>query len=493
MELKKRITDLMAALCKSLPERDFCIQLAFLTMFVGEPFYLYGRTGSGKALVIDRLIAALKNAKALKIGRRQQEIPSDLSSYDIIAFQGFDTTNENTKNQVQIALQDRQGTPLIISGDVRPEVALARGEILDKVALTVALPDSISADALCQLLTASSDVTGTDIPEELTISREEIKKWNEEIKKVVFSKDSLTLIGRLAEICDKNNIYVSIKKWLVLSNIAKAAAFFNDRTETNLMDTFFFGTDIWGKPVSNKVVVDGYKEIVVELLLKDIPEVFKERYDANILLERCYKIIYSSNNKYDTQEFNGEPCVSYKITVAGESTPIYVPLRYVETDMDFNPFNELHQVEKRVLCNYHATPTCTISVDSAVKNVGLRTNAIRSPNSTIKQGKFEVFAKLPTYILVENDPEVIEQKKIQREETVAEINEQMERETKILMKLRDIYRELKKNKSEMFCNTQLFREVLDQIKNKFDETATIIGKIQEAHKALAPKSGKQSA
>ena len=58
MALKQRITELMEQLSVGIPEREYCIQLAFLTMIIGEPFYIYGRSGSGKGIILDRLIAA---------------------------------------------------------------------------------------------------------------------------------------------------------------------------------------------------------------------------------------------------------------------------------------------------------------------------------------------------------------------------------------------------------------------------------------------------
>ena len=409
---------------------------------------------AGKAIVIDRLVAAFKNAKVLRFGRRVQEIPSKLSDYNLIVFQSYDVTNERQKESVQIALQDRAGTPVIISGDLRPEVALTRGEIVDKIALTVALPDSISASALCQLLTTPRDVTLTDIPAELTIAPEESAEWKEKINKIAFSADALDMIGKLAELCDSNNIYVSIKKWMVLSNIAKAAAFFNGRSEASLMDTFFLGTNIWGRTISNKIIVEGYKKIALEILLKNIPEIHEKRYDADDLLARIDRLLNSSNNKYDTREFNNEACVMYKVTIAGESTPLYVPLRY----------------------------------DSAVKGIGLRTNVVRSSNSSLKTGKFEDYATLPTYILSENDPDIIAQKKIQREEIRKEVNASMERESKTLLSLRDTYRNLKQNRNELFCNQQLFDEILGQIKEEFDATSVLISKIKEAHAKLDGKA-----
>ena len=286
----------------------------------------------------------------------------------------------------------------------------------------------------------------------------------------------------------KKLIVVSVKKWLVLSKIAKASAFFNERTETSLMDTFFLGTNIWGRSITNSVVMEGFKNIAVEILLKDIPEILGERYDTDNLLHRINRNLFTSNNTYDTREFAGETCVSYKITIAGESTPLYVPVRYIETDEDFNPYNELRKVETRVRCNFHGTTNCSIAIDSTVKGVGLRTNAIRGNNNvTFKGGKFEDYASLPTYILKENDPDIIAQKKTEIEEIRKEINEEMEKETKNLLRLRDVYRDLKKRRNELFCNQKLFDEILNQIKDIFDTTTGIINKIKEAHALLSSK------
>ena len=234
-------------------------------------------------------------------------------------------------------------------------------------------------------------------------------------------------------------------------------------------------------------LTEGFKKIAVEILLKDIPETLETRYDADDLLRRIKRILFTTNNSYDTREYAGETCVSYKINIAGESTPIYVPLRYIETEEDFNPYNELRQVEKRIRCNFHNTTSCSVAIDSSIKGVGLRTNAIRTNAPTFKSGKFEDYATLPTYILIENDPNVIAQKKVEAEEIRKEINEVMCKESNHLTRLRDIYRDLKKNKDELFCNQQLFNEILDQIKDIFDTTASIIGKIKEAHEMLSGK------
>ena len=129
MTLTKRISELMTSLVTGIPEREFQIQLGFLATLLGESFYLYGRSGSGKALILERWIAAFKNAKALKVGSREQDMPVNLDSYDIIEFLTYDPRNENVKDNVTIALEDHGKASLILSGEMRPEDALCRGEI----------------------------------------------------------------------------------------------------------------------------------------------------------------------------------------------------------------------------------------------------------------------------------------------------------------------------------------------------------------------------
>lgn len=482
--LTKRISELMQALTAGIPEREFCIQLGFLTTLVGEPFYLYGRSGSGKSLVIDRLTAAFKSAKVLKIGKREQCIPDKLNTYDLIIFQSYNPMDEKCKANVQIAMEDREKASLIIAGDLRPEVALNRGEITDRITLIVALPEAISSNALCSLLQTQGDVANTYVPLGLAISPDEKVQWNEEIKKIALSEDTLYIIGKIAETCDQNGIYVPIRKWIAMTNIVKAAAFFNGRTETRLTDTFFLGTPIWGRSTSNKTIVDSYKELVLKRILKDIPEILDNPYDADDLLTRVNRVVKSSNNLYETKMFNNEPCVSYRINIAGESVPLYVPLHYVETDESFHPYNELRQEEKRVLCNYHGTSSCTISVDAAVKGVGLR-NAMARGNTSTAQAKYEDYGNLPTYILRENDPEIIEKKKATIAELRQEIQSAAERETRNLQTLKEVFNSIKTSKDDLFCHREFFKTAQEQVSSLFETTKVVIGKIKEAHEILS--------
>lgn len=478
MNITKRIYDLLQILCSDFLERESCLKLGFLAAINNEPFFLYGRTGSGKRRLIRKLSAAFKDAKILQMGYRQQVFPNKLDKFDIIIFEDFDPADEAAKENIRTTLQNITQSAFVISSDIRPENAMGRAAIADKITLTVSLPDSISAKALCSLLQNQSKLPIINIPEDLTITPEEKSEWIENIKNVKLSSDTLAVVGQIADLCIQNDIYIPISKWIALTNISKSIAFFNSRAQTVLSDTLFLGGNIWGRSTSNKIISEKFNAIIKSVMLKDLANVVENAFDANALYSKIYTLMHSSNNLYETKDFNGEPCVSYRITVAGESTPLYVPLRYVETNENFNPYNEFRQIEKHVRCNFHSTSSCTISIDVAIKSIGLRNNIQRS--STTEPEKFEDFATMPTYILRENDAQVAQEKRNQLEECKKEALEQMDTQAKILRTLRDLYQSNRVYRNDLFCNIELFDKIQDEIREMFDTINSIANKLKEA-------------
>lgn len=483
MTLSKRIFELLQIITNNIPEREYFIELGFLSTVIGEPFYLFGRPGSGRTLITSRITSAFKNPKILTIDKSIDDVKIDPSTFDLAIFYNFDPLDEKSKTNLQKALLNRDKKTVIISGCQRPEVALNRAEVSDLITLSLMLPETISSGALCTLLKSQEASTNVYVPLGVAISQEERNQWLGEVKKITLSEGTMNVIGKVAENCEKNNIYVPIRKWLALANMVKAIAFFNGRTETKLTDTFFLGTSIWGRSVSNSAISESYKDIVKQFLLKDNPTALEAPYDADGLLTRVKYLLHRSNHLYETKDFNGEKCILYRISVANENIPLYVPERYIESDEDFNPYNELRQPEKRVICNYHGTHSCTISIDSSIKSIGLRNSIARSQTPTL--GKFEEISTQPTYILKENSPEVIERKKAMHESLQKEIQATMARETKNLFALRDTYKHIKESKDDLFCYKPLFNSIQEETKALFDNTTVIIKKIKTASELLS--------
>lgn len=475
MTKTERIMKLLEALCNGIPERESYIQLGFLASVAGAPMYIYGRPGSGKSLIANRLAAAYKDPRVLKVGRRQQNFPDRVGVFDIIIFQSFNSLDDVTKENIHTAIYDRNNAALILTGDQRPETALNNIDVSDHIVLSMSLPESLSPKALCSLLQDQSKLSDPKIPEGLALTQDELQQWIKEIKDITLSEDTLGIIAKIAEICDKHDIYVPIHKWIALTNIMKTIAFFNGRTETRFTDTFFLGSPIWGKSNANTSINGAFSNVIQTVLLKDIAETLNTPYDAEAANTRVKNLLRRSNNLYETRMFNNEPCLYYRITIAGEITPLYVPLRYIETDQDFNPYNELKRIEPRVRCNYHGSSNCSISIDPAVKGAGLRA----SVQNSITSAKFEDYAKLPTYVIRENDPEIIAKKKATLEELKKETDTQLEKQTQLLLALRDMYRANKAYRSDLFCNTEIFDKLQDNLREVFEQVSAVASKVKE--------------
>ncbi len=126
MTLTQRIQELLQNLCVDFPERESCLRLGFLAAVNNEPFYLYGRTGSGKNLLTSRLISAFKDARVLQVGSRQHDFPAKVSDFDLIIFQNFNPIDDSTKENVRNSLRYSNNATVILSSDIRPENAMGR-------------------------------------------------------------------------------------------------------------------------------------------------------------------------------------------------------------------------------------------------------------------------------------------------------------------------------------------------------------------------------
>lgn len=478
--MNKRISELLQAMNKGIPEREFIIQMGFLAAITGEPFYIFGRSGSGRSILVNRIAAAFANMHILKVGRRQENFPNKLNSFGMIIFKDFNPADESAKENIRQALHERGQAPLIITNDQRPESILSKADITDNITLTLSIPESLSPAALCSVLQNQAEMTNMEIPENLVVTQEEVTKWNQELKQVKLSKDTLDIIAKLAETCDNNDLYISIRKWMSLANMIKAIAYFNGRTETRFTDTFFMAAPIWGKSNTNAIITEEFANIVKSVIFKD-KTIGNDEFNVIETCKQIKTLLHSSNNLYETKMFNNEPCLSYRITIAGEPAPLYVPLRYMETDEDFTPYNELRQLETRVRCNYHGTSSCTISIDSAVKGIGLRSSMAR----TKEPGKFEDFATLPSYILREDDPEVAAQKKEKLAELKKASLQHMEGQAKFLTGLRELYLSNKNFRDDMFCNRPFFDKIQNDVHEIFDNTNAEAKKLKEALDLLA--------
>ena len=102
MNLRQRFAEILQIITKNIPEREYHVQLGFLTTLIQEPFYLYGRPGSGTSLIIRRISSAFKDAKVLRLGKKQKQLPDNTSDFNQIIFDNFSPNDEQIKSNIKI-------------------------------------------------------------------------------------------------------------------------------------------------------------------------------------------------------------------------------------------------------------------------------------------------------------------------------------------------------------------------------------------------------
>ncbi|HOG67846.1 MAG TPA: hypothetical protein PLT31_04695 [Fibrobacteraceae bacterium] len=482
MDIKTRISELLRILSNDLFDRESIFELTFLALFTEQPVYIFGRSGSGKNIIAKRAIQMFRDINVLTFAKRYQEIPKNLEDYQIVFFQGFDSKNPLCNNFVNITIQEKSARSLIMTSKERPEASLAEAGIADQVLFILSLPEIYSVNSLQKLLKENFNINNIIAPVDLLITKEEQIEWLKKIQTVELSDDTLKMIGQIAECCNENQVYVSIQKWLAFSLIIKTIAFFNGRSQTNITDTFFLGTPIWIRKAQNETITTCFKNSLTQWLYNRFPLISNLEESLTQLKQEVEHAINSNGDVYETILFNNIECIQYSITVAGESIPLYTPAAYIGTNQEFNPFNELKQKEKRVICNFMGDNVCRISIDSSAKKTGLRATTNASFGKT-----FEPFAKLPARVLRINDEEKIKKNKAIIEELKQTLVSTIEKNASAMIEFKELYKEVKNNKNNLFLNTEYFNYLQEAIHTQFSKISEHIQILKSLQESLMQK------
>lgn len=476
MTLSERISQLMTILTKGLTDRESIVQLGLLAIITEQPIYLYGRAGSGKKVIMEHLASAFRVPSLQAFGHRNAAITGKVESKDIITFNSFESDNAEMVHSVQIALEEHLARSLILISRERPDAALNKAGLTDSIHVVLTVPETLSQDALQELLRGEDDITKIQVPQGLAISKEEWGLWLQEIQKVKISDDSFAIIANVAIESEKNGVYISARRWRGIARIIKAEAFFSGRTETDITDTLFLGTDIWGKRAANEAMIAGFQNGMNAYLKKYAPDVEaleKQMQDLNRSVERA---INATSDSYRTIDFNGVPCIRYTITVAGETITLYAPESKLCTTEEFSPFNELRKEETRVRCNYMGSSVCRISIDSKSKRTGMRASAsiLSKDEMAANDRTYEEFAKLPAEVLHANDPEKIQRNRADIGNVNQLLTNAIEMDSKALMNLKSIYAIQKQHVQDPFLNKALYTSFMEHIATQFKKLSEII-------------------
>ncbi|MBP5246451.1 MAG: hypothetical protein J6Z31_01155 [Fibrobacter sp.] len=488
MTLAERIQKLLSEAEQGLIERESILRLLYLAVLTRQSTYLYGRAGSGKRSVVRHMLAGFKNLDVRTFGRRSFNLPTDPAN--IILFTSFDSGFPPMTSAIHAVIDEHLAHELILSGRLRPDASLSQAGLSDNIHLVISFPDSVSPNALKDLLSDAGDPKNFHISDDLKISSEEMETWSEEIEKIQISDDSLIILKAIAAECERSNVYISARRWRGLAKMARAQAFFAGRSETNISDLLFLSEDLWGKRATSEAIRKGYSDGMHDFLNAYAPDPENLRKKTQELLISAEHYKNASGNRYKTTTINGEEYICYSITVFNEPISLYAPLSRIGTNEDFHPLNALHHTETRAKCNFMGGDVCKISIDSKAKRNGMRASSIMQSNTNTSSvaAVYEDYAKLPSEILQTNDPEIIEQNKLGLQSAHEKLYEVITQTLQSLKSLKALYTKSSEFQNDPFLPMRPYKSFMDLILKRYKALSAFSKELQQYEAAIAQAS-----
>jgi MoxR-like ATPase len=305
LEIKERISFVLAELNKGLFEREEAMDVAFLSAIAGESIFLLGPPGVAKSLIARRLKFAFKDSQAFEYLMNRFSTPDEIfgpvsikklkddDKYERITDKYLPGSNVVFLDEIWKAGPSIQNALLTIlnekiyrNGEQEIKVRLrgivsASNELpaedqgldalWDRFLLRIYVTGIQEKDNFAKMITSCTDPYSDNIPNDQKISEEELEEWSTQIDKISVPEEVISLIDYLRiSIEDQNKktpetpICVSDRRWKKIIRILRTSAFLNSREKVDLMDCFLISHCIWEKPDQ----IDIVKEIISDTIRK---------------------------------------------------------------------------------------------------------------------------------------------------------------------------------------------------------------------------------
>ena len=204
----------------------------------------------------------------------------------------------------------------------------------------------------------------------MTIKHDEWRKWGDDIHSIKLSEETLNIIHdiRLSfeEKGEELDVYVSDRRWQKAAILLKAAAFFCDREETNLVDTLLLRHCLWTTEENYEAVVKIVEDAVrncgfeTGFSLHRIDSE-KQHLESDIIAE-----LYHSEDVYETEKLRGREYFKHTMRYSDSDEviqTIYVPVNKNKSADKFHPIDKQGNELPKIRCCFGGQGTCTIETN----------------------------------------------------------------------------------------------------------------------------------
>lgn len=404
--LKERIAKIIVALNAGIHEREETIAVSFLAALSNQNVFLFGPPGTAKSLIARRLSRAFETNGYFEYLMHRFSTPEEVFgpvSITELKIDNFLRKTEGYLPQSDFAFLDeiwksspailntlltiineklfRNGTEveptplkaLIAASNETPPLGQGLEALYDRFLVRLNVPPMEVKDSFESLLKSQPTSAELELPDGLTIKHEEWQKWCNDIHSIKLSQETLNIIHDIRfsfyEKGEELDVYVSDRRWQKAANLLKAAAFFCNRKETNLVDTLLLRHCLWTSK-------DNYSEVVklVEDAVRNhgfgtalsLHEVYSKKED---LEDEINEAFLHSEDVYETVNFDGEEYFKITRKPARESHTFYILASKMKSTDEFFPRDKEGNNLNNIKCCFGGQGTCSISIkDSYYSN-----------------------------------------------------------------------------------------------------------------------------
>lgn len=398
-----RITKLVELLSKDLFEREEIIAVSLLVSLTKQSIFFLGPPGTAKSLIARRLSSAFSDVKHFEYLMQKFSTPEEIFgpvSIKQLKKDNFKRKTENFLPTTHVAFLDEiwKSNPAILNTllTIINERVFRNGAEEEKVPLKTLIaasnetpPHGQGLEALYDrfvarlfvspikdknnfelLLDKHSIDTFIKIPNNLRISFDDWKRWRLELEDVKLSKETLNIIHtiriKLEKKSEELDVYVSDRRWQKIALVLKAAAYFCDREETNIVDILLLRHCLWTTEDNREKVIKIVEDTVKRngfFLSDNLAELDREK---NKLEKEVQQELYYTQDVYKTKKINEDEFFTVKIKIPNNYNDEY-KIFYILKDKfksvgEFNPVDDSGNGLDSIKCDFEKTGTCKISI-----------------------------------------------------------------------------------------------------------------------------------
>ena len=416
MTLKERMTKIIELLNEGIHEREETIAVSFLAALSDQNIFLFGPPGTAKSLIARRISRAFETNSYFEYLMHKFSTPEDvfgpvsitelkkdkfvrrtekfLPKSDFAFLDEIWKSSPSILNTLLTIINEkefRNGTEvektplkaLIAASNETPPSKDGLDAMYDRFLVRLYITSIENRDRFEDLLNSTPARSEVQIPENLIIKHDEWENWRDYIHKVRLSQEALNVIQdiRLAfeEKGEKLEVYVSDRRWQRAAILLKAAAFFCDRDEVNLVDCLLLRHCLWTKQNNYKKVVEIVENAVRNSGFETGFSLHEFDAEKEELEKEINKELYHNTDVYETMTINNKKCFecsrqqTLRLDRSVELVPafveqtkmrtFYIPEAKMKEGNQFNPIDKNGEELKYIRCQFDGHDTCQIEME----------------------------------------------------------------------------------------------------------------------------------